>query len=427
MVLIARPNWRESRWVVRKRNRLSALSANLVRTSTSCFDFSSSLFTLINIPPELDHSTATSQERTNTTVDLFFGISSYLFTYNLNPAAEFHDACILSVIMTSPFPVSSSSPGEGQIVVEILPHGISALSKITFQYPLKLISPSPAAGQKSVLVFLLTYGGGLVGGDQVHLTIDVRPDGKLSIVTQGHTKIFKSPTRDVITKQRLHVTLQENAALCFLPDPVQPFEGSVYQQSQTFTLANTASLCLLDWVSAGRTARGEDWDLSAWSGRNEVWALAEPGGKPRLLLRDNVILAGDLADSKDKGLRKKMQQMGIFGTLVLRGPLVEGLAAFILNEFATIPRIGARDFRSQDKMNEDSEITLSLDEKWRQARLAQEKADTVLWSAARLRDCTVVKFGARTVEGGRVFIGNLIKQEGSIIQIFGEDSILCIR
>ncbi|PMD12369.1 urease accessory protein-like protein UreD [Hyaloscypha hepaticicola] len=329
--------------------------------------------------------------------------------------------------MTSPFPVSSSAPGEGQIVVEILPHGISALSKITFQYPLKLISPSPAAGQKSVLVFLLTYGGGLVGGDQVHLTIDVKPDGKLSIVTQGHTKIFKSPTRDVITKQRLHVTLQDNAALCLLPDPVQPFEGSVYQQSQTFTLVNTASLCLLDWVSAGRTARGEDWDLSTWSGRNEVWALAEPGGKPRLLLRDNVILAGDLEDSKDKGLRKKMQQMGIFGTLVLRGPLVEGLAAFILNEFATLPRIGARDFRSQDKMNEDSGITLSLDEKWRQTRLAQEKADTVLWSAARVRGCTVVKFGARTVEGGRVFIGSLIKQEGSISQIFGEDSILCIR
>jgi urease accessory protein len=221
--------------------------------------------------------------------------------------------------MTSPFPVSSSAPGEGQIVVEILPHGISALSKITFQYPLKLISPSPAAGQKSVLVFLLTYGGGLVGGDQVHLTIDVKPDGKLSIVTQGHTKIFKSPARDIITRQRLHVTLQDNAALCLLPDPVQPFEGSVYQQSQIFTLANNASLCLLDWVSGGRTARGEDWDLSAWSGRNEVWAVAELGGKPRLLLRDNLILAEDLADYKKKGLREKMQQMGIFGTLVLRG------------------------------------------------------------------------------------------------------------
>ena len=275
--------------------------------------------------------------------------------------------------MTSPFPISSSSPGEGRLVVELLPHGTSALSTITFQYPLKLISPSPSASQKSVLVFLLTYGGGLVGGDQVHLNIDVKPDAKLSIVTQGHTKIFKSPSREVITRQRLHVTLHEGSALCLLPDPVQPFESSVYEQSQKFMLSDTASLCLLDWVSAGRIARGEDWDLRAWSGRNEVWAAAEPDAKARLLLRDNIILEGDSLHSKDKELRNKMQKMGIFGTLVLRGPLVESLAAFFLTEFAALPRIGARDFRSRAKMDKDDGLTLSPEEAWRQARLNQEK------------------------------------------------------
>jgi len=329
--------------------------------------------------------------------------------------------------MTSPFPVSSSAPGEGQLVVQLLPHGISALSTIAFQYPLKLISPSPSADQKSVLVFLLTYGGGLVGGDQVHLTIDVKPEAKLSIVTQGHTKIFKSPTRDVITRQRLHVTLQDRAALCLLPDPVQPFEGSVYEQSQTFILAETASLCLLDWVSAGRTARGEDWDLRAWSGRNEVWAAAEIGGKPHLLLRDSVKLEGDSAYLKENELKKKMQSMGIFGTLVLKGPLVENLAVFFLAEFASLPRIGARDFRSQDKMDKDGGLALSLEENWRQSRLKQEKEDDLLWSAAKVRGCTVVKFGARTVEGGRTWVGNMLKQNGSVSSLFGDESTMCVR
>jgi urease accessory protein len=329
--------------------------------------------------------------------------------------------------MTSPFPASSSSPGEGRVVVQLLPHGISALSTITFQYPLKLISPSPAAGQKSVLIFLLTYGGGLVGGDQVHLEIDVKPEAKLSIVTQGHTKIFKSASRDVITRQNLHVTVLDRAALCLLPDPVQPFEGSVYEQSQTFVLAASASLCFLDWVSAGRTARGENWDLQAWRGRNEVWVAAEPGGKRRLLLRDSVILEENNSDPKEKALRNKMQQMGIFGTLVLRGPLLEDLAAFVLAEFASLPRIGARDFRSQDKMDKDHGLTLSPEENWRQTRLEQEKADSVLWSAAKVRGCTVVKFGARTVEGGRLWIGNLLKREGSISRLFGDDSTMCVR
>ena len=329
--------------------------------------------------------------------------------------------------MTSPFPPSSSAPGEGHLVVQLLPHAISALSAIAFQYPLKLVSPSPSAGQKSVLVFLLTYGGGLVGGDQVHLVIDVKPNAKLSIVTQGHTKIFKSPSRDVITRQRLQVKIEAGAGVCLLPDPVQPFGGSVYEQSQIFTLEDGASLCLLDWVSAGRTARGEDWDLGAWSGRNEVWAASDAGGKSRLLLRDNLSLEGDKIDAQEKFLKKKMHELGIFGTLVLKGPLVDCLASFFLAEFLALPRIGARDFRSQDKMKKDSGVVLSKRESWRQLRLKREKEDGLLWSAAKVRGCTVVKFGARTVEGGRTWLGSMLKEEGSTEHYFGEDSLMCVR
>lgn len=310
--------------------------------------------------------------------------------------------------------------------MQLLPHNVSGLSTIVFQYPLKLISPSPSAEQKSVLVFLLTYGGGLVGGDQVHLVIDVNPKAKLSIVTQGHTKIFKSPNRDVVTRQRLEVTIADGAAVCLLPDPVQPFEGSVYEQSQSFSVSESGSLCLLDWVSAGRTARGEEWDLSAWRGRNEVWLAAHAGGKPRLLLRDNVILEGH-GEKISNELRKRMQSMGIFGTLVLRGPLVQTLADFLVAEFALLPRIGARDFRSQEKVERDSGLVLPQRDIWRQARLKREKDDGVWWSAAKVRGCTVVKFGARTVEGGRTFIGSMIKEEASITGHFGEESTMCIR
>lgn len=329
--------------------------------------------------------------------------------------------------MTSPFPPSSSAPGEGRLIVQLLPHSISALSTITFQYPLKLISPSPSAHQKSVLVFLLTYGGGLVGGDQVHLVVDVQPNARLSIVTQGHTKIFKSPSRNVITRQQLQVNVEAGAGICLLPDPVQPFGGSVYEQSQRFTLEEGASLCLLDWVSAGRTARGEDWDLRAWSGRNEVWTAPKIGGKARLLLRDNVLLEGDITGAQEKFLKKKMHGLGLFGTLILKGPLVESLAAFFMAEFSALPRIGARDFRSQDKVERDSGIVLSEQESWRRTRLKREKEDSLLWSAAKVRGCTVVKFGARTVEGGRTWIGSMLKEEGSTEEHFGEDSLMCVR
>ncbi|KAF9869479.1 hypothetical protein CkaCkLH20_13076 [Colletotrichum karsti] len=161
--------------------------------------------------------------------------------------------------MDSPFPKSSSVAGEGEIVAQILPNGLSGLQTMSYQYPLKLISPSPAADQKCALVFLLSYGGGLVGGDSVNLTIRVLPEAKLGIVTQGHTKIFKSPSPDVVTRQKLRVYIEDDAGLCLLPDPVQPFDGSVYEQTQIFIAAPTASLCILDWVTQGGSRSSGGW------------------------------------------------------------------------------------------------------------------------------------------------------------------------
>ena len=299
--------------------------------------------------------------------------------------------------MPSPFPASSSLPGEGHIIASLQPHGITALTKVTYQYPLKLISPSPTSYQKSVLAFLLTYGGGLVGGDQVNLVIDLQKGAKLSIVTQGHTKVFKSANPSIITRQTLEVNIEKNASLCLLPDPVQPFAESVYEQKQIFKVGEDANVCLLDWVSAGRTARGEEWDFISWKGRNEIWS------GERLLLRDNVIIEGDVEGDERAGtmsLKRKMHGLSLFGTLVLKGPKMDGLAGFMMREFTTLPRIGARDFRSQAAKDQASSVELSEEAKWRATRLEREKKDGILWSAAKVRGCTVVKFGAQTVEGG---------------------------
>jgi urease accessory protein len=78
-------------------------------------------------------------------------------------------------------------------------------------------------------------------------------------------------------------------------------------------------------------------------------------------------------------------------------------------------------------MEKDSGISLSPQETWRISRLKQETEDELLWSAAKVRGCTVVKFGARTVEGGRTWIGSMIKEEGSISKHFGDESTMCIR
>src|SRR5258706_572819 len=137
--------------------------------------------------------------------------------------------------MNSPFPKSSSTPGQGRIVARLLPDGItSGLAAIAYQYPLKLITPSRPPETRRALVFLL------------------------------------------------------------------------------------------DWVTQGRAARGEDWSFVRWVGRNEVWTVGDDnggdgGGGERLLVRDAVILDNRRDYPQMKPLREAMHAMGVVGTLVLRG------------------------------------------------------------------------------------------------------------
>ncbi|KAI1390735.1 UreD-domain-containing protein [Hypoxylon trugodes] len=330
--------------------------------------------------------------------------------------------------MISPFPKSTSLAGEGRIVVKLAPNDISSLESITYQYPLKLISPTPTAEQRSVLIFLLSYGGGLVAGDQVNLAIDIRPKAKLSIVTQGHTKIFRSITPDVVTRQNLKVHIQDGAALCLLPDPVQPFESSIYEQTQIFKLTADASLCLLDWVTQGRTALGENWSFGRWIGRNEVWFTTEDENtKDRLLVRDTVKLDSANRSIGSPSLRESMYEHAIVGSLILRGPMTKSLGEFFLAEFAALPRIGARDFRSAEAREKDDAVPKSRLEQWRSTRLGEERNKQIIWSAANVRGCIVVKLGAATVEAARNWIGSMLLQEGSIEQHFGEQALMCVR
>ncbi|KAL2196366.1 UreD urease accessory protein-domain-containing protein [Corynascus similis CBS 632.67] len=330
--------------------------------------------------------------------------------------------------MNSPFPQSSSADGKGRIVVRRLPEGNSGLETFEFQYPLKLVTPKRSP-ETSALVYLLSYGGGLVGGDQVHLDVEVKTGARLSLATQGHTKIFKSASPDIVTRQTMRVNIAAESAVCLLPDPVQPFAHSVYQQMQIFRLARNASLCLLDWVTEGRTALGEHWSFVKWVGRNEVWATGDgQTTRDRLLVRDVAILDSRRAHPQLPTLRESMNGLTLYGTLILRGPLMKSIGEFFLAEFSALPRLGARDWRSDDaKDPKESGAPVSPREKWRAERLQKEKESKVLWSAASVRGCVVVKFGAPNFEAGRLWIGSMLAQEGSIAQHFGEQALMCLR
>ncbi|OSS44814.1 hypothetical protein B5807_10718 [Epicoccum nigrum] len=330
---------------------------------------------------------------------------------------------------TSPFAKSTSKPGHGSIVVEVLAPDAPVLKAVSYQYPLKLIAPEPLPPPDYVpladtprlvhTVYLLTYGGGIVAGDSIDLDVHMDKKTRLLLLTQGSTKIFKTEDAQIVSHQRMNVHLKDGAALVYLPDPVQPFAHTAFSQSQTYHLEHGyGSLCVCDWVTSGRSARGENWDIFEYKSRNEVWDT-ESTGKKRLLLRDNLIL--DKHGQTDMHLSSRMDGFSVFGTLIVRGPAFVSLAKFFLDEFEAVPRIGGRNW------GDAVQPKLSRKEHWRTERLEREKKEGVVWSAANVRDFVLVKFASTEVEASRNWLRDMIVEEGSVLHGFGERALLCLK
>ncbi|MCJ1321326.1 hypothetical protein MMC15_006670 [Xylographa vitiligo] len=354
---------------------------------------------------------------------------------------------------TSPFAKSTSNPGQGTIHLTLLPPATPTYSSLNYAYPLKLLpstphilvvpeneppgdSPIPTHPTHVPLLFLLSYGGGLLPPDSLSIALTLDALTRLTITTQGFTKIFPSPQSAPLATaaQTLQASLGHHSGLLIAPDPTQPFDDSRYVQKQVFEIADTASLGVLDWVSEGRRARGENWGCRECRLRCEIWRVDESDrSKKTLLLRDNILLSS----TKPEILARRMDNLGLFGTLILVGPLFTALGDFFVKEFDLLPRIGGRDWGDRSPMT-SSTGSLATDDagkveeqrrvsQWRRERLKEEKADGVLWTAARVRGCVVVKFGAREIEGGRRWLGAMWKEEGTVGRDFGEGGLMCVR
>jgi hypothetical protein len=87
--------------------------------------------------------------------------------------------------MTAPSLSMRVAGGRGRIAVQALGPDVS-FSELSASYPLKLLS-TRVFQEGVAIVYILTYGGGLVGGDVVDLHVDIGPGCKLLLLTQVHS------------------------------------------------------------------------------------------------------------------------------------------------------------------------------------------------------------------------------------------------
>lgn len=178
-------------------------------------------------------------------------------------------------------------------------------------------------------VYAATYGGGLVGGDDIQLRIDVTADARALLTTQASTKVYRSPRR---SRQSVSATVEQGALLAVVPDPIVCFAGADFAQTQRYELHDTANLVVVDWMTSGRHAIGERWAFSRYESRFDIRRHAQP------IFFDGVVLERNVDTVADR-----MGRFDVLLTAIMTGPLLAGAARELFDRISHEPVARARD------------------------------------------------------------------------------------
>lgn len=143
------------------------------------------------------------------------------------------------------------------------------LSHSQVQAPLKVQRPFYPEGDAVCHSVILHTAGGLVGGDQLAVTVQLASNTQALITTAAATKVYRSQGCE--SQQVTHLCVSPGACLEWLPQETIVFNGALYRQHLKVDLAKTATWVGWDITRLGRTARGERFDRGEWRSKTEVW------------------------------------------------------------------------------------------------------------------------------------------------------------
>jgi len=121
---------------------------------------------------------------------------------------------------------------------------------------------------------LLNPSGGLVGGDQLSIDLQLRDDAHVIISAPSANRVYRS--QGEVSVQNVDLTVGSGGVLEWFPEHTIPYAGSRFRQKLQATLASGATLLLWDALAAGRIARGERWAFADLD--NDIRITTASGG-----------------------------------------------------------------------------------------------------------------------------------------------------
>lgn len=157
-------------------------------------------------------------------------------------------------------------------------------------------------------VYLLHPPGGVVGGDELRLTLSAKPGAECLFTTPSATKLYRSQGPTARIFQELHVA--RGATMEWLPQEAIVFSGARAEVTTRVTLEPGARFFGWELACLGRPAADEEYSTGQMTQRVELWQDELPIYVDRL-----HVDAGDRTMRSAWGLGGK----AVSGTLLIAG------------------------------------------------------------------------------------------------------------
>lgn len=160
------------------------------------------------------------------------------------------------------------------------------------QAPLKVQRAFYPEGKEVCHSVVLHTAGGIVGGDRLSQNIHLQPHTHALITTASAAKVYrnqaiaitpppvplisKEEREAIAAKQTIHIQIDADACLEWLPQETIVFNGAVYRQDLRVELAPNATWLGWEITRFGRSARGEKFLQGEWRSHTEVWQQGRP-------------------------------------------------------------------------------------------------------------------------------------------------------
>ena len=172
--------------------------------------------------------------------------------------------------------------------------GRTVLAASRQQAPLQVVRAF-ALEDGSALAHLHNVSGGLLGGDRLELRARVGAGASAQLTTTGATRIYRARERAPDAMQQNQISVDQNALLEYVPDPIIPYAGSRFCQQTTIKLAPGAGLFWWEILAPGREARGELFPYDRMELKMDIWTPNGLIAAERVRLEPRVHAVSSLA------------------------------------------------------------------------------------------------------------------------------------